>query len=240
MLKRFVVTLMSLSFVVSSVKADDDSLSIDVASIKDAAVETVDLNDIPDVDSLVADAGTEPKTDAIEACFRNSGYHNGCWSNNRRSTWYGNYNSSYCSPYSYSSYCAPQQYYPRCRPQTCYPTTQCCPSWQPRICYPTTQHCDPICRPQTCYPTWNSQSTCQTIYLPPTCETNYYNPCYTTNFVQPCYQTNYVQPIYRNNFVQPCHTTNYVQPCYQNSIPPVRHHNSVACSPSHNGSWGNF
>jgi len=116
MLKKFALALMPLALLAtSSVKADDD-LSVDVASITDAAVEieTADL-DI-DVDALSADAG-EDTEDAIEACFRRFGYRYRGWGGYRH--WGGCYN--YCRPlYSYRSFCYTPIYHV-CRPiYNCY------------------------------------------------------------------------------------------------------------------------
>ncbi len=119
MLKRMLFAMLPLTLLLTSVKADDAELTIDVASIADADVEVLDTNFDVDVDQLTADAGSDKSADAVEACFRSCGYYGGgygcrsynygswnsCYSN------YGCYNSCYSPCYSYSSCYSYPSYY---------------------------------------------------------------------------------------------------------------------------------
>ena len=108
MLKKLVLALMPLTLLATNVMADDNELHIDVASIADADVNVVEADLNIDVDQLSADAGTEKSENAIEACFRNYGYHCGGWGGYGYNCW----NScSYHSYYSYRPICyAPPVY----------------------------------------------------------------------------------------------------------------------------------
>ena len=94
MLKKFLLAMIPMAFMVATVWAEEDVLK-DVANLKASAITDAQISiDDPtaalDVDALANNAGTEKKTDAIEACFRRFGY--------------GGY-SNYCYNYGYSSYC---------------------------------------------------------------------------------------------------------------------------------------
>ena len=115
MLKKFVLALMPLTLLATSVKADDE-LTIDIASISDANVEIVENQLDLDVDALTADAGTENSETALEACFRRIGYNCNSWG-------YGSYyNSCYNSCYNYYGGC-----HSYCQPLYSYNTVTYCP-----------------------------------------------------------------------------------------------------------------
>lgn len=121
MLRRIMLSVLPLTLIATSVHADDNELSIDVAAISDASAELVEPSLDVDVDQLAADAGTSKSADAVETCFRNFGYRHGGWGCSRGwsscySTSYWNcyrpcysYPTYYCvSPtYQYSYTCAP-------------------------------------------------------------------------------------------------------------------------------------
>lgn len=108
MLKRILFAVLPLTMFAACVQADDSELSIDVASISDAGVETVEPMLDADVDQLTDNAGSEASGDAVEACFRSFGYRCGGWG------YGGCYNSCYSSSY-WSCY----------RPCYSYPTYYC-------------------------------------------------------------------------------------------------------------------
>jgi hypothetical protein len=124
MLKKFVLALMPLAMLASTVKADDQ-LTVDATSISDASVEIV-LNDLDiDVDALSADAGEENEdgVDAIEACFRRFGYSRRGWGGHYggyrgyRGYRYNTYSSYYCRPtYCYRPLCYSAPVYNYCAP----------------------------------------------------------------------------------------------------------------------------
>ena len=116
MLKKLALALMPLALLATSSVKADDGLSVDVASITDAAVEIETAALDIDVDALSADAGENTEEDAIEACFRRFGYSCRSWG-------CGYYNSCYhyCRPlYSYRTFCYTPIYHV-CRPiYNCY------------------------------------------------------------------------------------------------------------------------
>lgn len=97
MLKRILFAIVPLTMLAAGVRADDTDLTIDQASITDAAAEITEASVEVDVDQLASDAGTAGKAaDAIEACFRSCGYYGG----------YSNWNCGYSNwNCGYTSYC---------------------------------------------------------------------------------------------------------------------------------------
>ena len=100
MLKNMLFAIAPLALMVSTLRADDSDISIDLSSISDAQIEIEEVNlDNLDVDQLAAEADGEGSEDAIEACFRRFGYR------------YGGYRNWNCyRPYYSYSYCYPTFY----------------------------------------------------------------------------------------------------------------------------------
>ena len=129
MFKKFMFAVVPVLMMAGTTFADDADLAIDASTITDADVNIVeDVLDI-DVDQLAADAGTDKKTDAIEACFRRCGYCSYGWGGGYRSCYssYGCYQpyysyTNYCCarPVYYSSYCCQPAYSYNYSCQPCY------------------------------------------------------------------------------------------------------------------------
>ena len=91
MFKKLMFAVVPVLMLAGTTFADDAALTIDASTIADADVNIVDNALDIDVEQLAADAGTDKKTDAIEACFRHCGYSSYC-----------------CQPtYSYNYSCQP-------------------------------------------------------------------------------------------------------------------------------------
>ena len=134
MFKKLMFAVVPVLMLAGITVADDAALTIDAATIADADVNIVDDALDIDVDQLASDAGSEKKTDAIEACFRSCGYSNHGWG--------GGYNSCYGSYYGscYSNYGCYQPYYSYssyCCARPVYYTSYCC---QPTYSY----SCQPV------------------------------------------------------------------------------------------------
>jgi hypothetical protein len=129
MFKKLMFAVVPVLMLAGTTFADDADLAIDASTITDADVNIVDNALDIDVDQLSADAGTNNKTDAVEACFRRCGYSSYGWGGGYNSC-YSNYNC-YQPYYSYTSYCCarPVYYSSYC----CQPTYSYSYSCQP--CY---------------------------------------------------------------------------------------------------------
>ncbi len=122
MLKKFLLAIVPMALMAATVFAEEDVLkdvaNLKVSSITDAQISVEDPTANLDIDSLAANAGTDKKTDAIEACFRRFGYggysNYGCYN-------YGYSNFCYQPAYTYSYYCY-QPYYVAYRPVYTYYT----------------------------------------------------------------------------------------------------------------------
>lgn len=125
MFKKLMFAVVPVLMLVGTTFADD-GLTIDASTIADADVNIVDMALDIDVDQLAAAAGTEKKTDAIEACFRHCGYSSHGWGGGYSSC-YSNYHC-YQPYYSYSSYCCarPVYYTSYCQPTYSYSCYQPC------------------------------------------------------------------------------------------------------------------
>ena len=101
MLKRILFAMLPMTLLVVGVRAEDSDLTIDVASITDAAAEITEASVDVDVDKLASETeiGKSKVTGAIEACFRSCGYYGGY------SNWNCGYSNWGCSYTSYTSYC---------------------------------------------------------------------------------------------------------------------------------------
>ncbi len=125
MLKKLLFAVVPVLMFAGTTVADDATLTIDAATIADADVNIVDAALDIDVDQLAANAGTENKIDAVEACFRSCGY--------RSYGWGGGYNSCYGSCYSnYGCYQPYYSYTSYCCARPVYYTSYCC---QPTYSY---------------------------------------------------------------------------------------------------------
>ena len=127
MFKKLMFAVVPILMLAGTTVADDAALTIDAATIADADVNIMDAG--LDVDQLAADAGSDRKTDAIEACFRHCGYSSCGWG--------GGYNSCYGSYYGscYSNYGCYQPYYSYtsyCCARPVYYSSYCC---QPTYSY---------------------------------------------------------------------------------------------------------
>lgn len=123
MLKKFLLAIVPMALMVATVFAEDDVLkdvaNLKASSITDAQVSIEDPTANLDIDGLAANAGTEKKTDAIEACFRRFGYGGGYGCYNNYYSCYSNYYNP-CYTYTYQCY---QPYYVCYRPVYTYCTS---------------------------------------------------------------------------------------------------------------------
>ena len=122
MLKKILTATLPLPLLLlTAVSANDTELDIDVASITDADVEVVETDFTADVDQLTADAGNEPATDAVEACFRRFGYRHGGWHHGHYGhRYYGGGGGGWNSCYSNWNYGTPYYGYSSCCVQPVY------------------------------------------------------------------------------------------------------------------------
>lgn len=115
MLRSMLLAVVPMILVISTVNADE-TISLDLASISDAAIEIEEgnLGDL-DVDALANQADGGHSEDAVEACFRRVGYRSRGWGSGYR---------CYRPYYSYRV-CYPTYYCYRPTYYYSYPTTSC-------------------------------------------------------------------------------------------------------------------
>ena len=94
MVKKFSLVVVALVLMAGSAFAEDSLDSLDIASISDANNAVIEANFDVDVDNLTKSTSDE----AVEACFRRSGWGGHCGYN------YGCYNYG-CYNYCYQPYC---------------------------------------------------------------------------------------------------------------------------------------